>query len=242
MSGFAGRSRRGTRSRRRRWPVVFVVIVLVLVGLDFGAKAIAESVAASEIQKQAKISAKPTVTFQGFPFLTQLATRDFSQVDISMANLVEGPVTFTSVNAKATAVKPTSFTFKTLTIGHLTGTAVIDFSSLGNTLTSQFGQLGALLSGAGLSLTAAGPDEVRATLNLVITSGSATWRITRAGPHELDIRLVGSSGLPASLLGSLQDKTLRIPPLPLGLTLDSVSVTPAGVVGTISGSNVKVGS
>jgi hypothetical protein len=244
MSGY-GRSGRGFRTGRARvprWVIVVVVLVLVLLGLDFGTKAIAESVAASEIQKQGHIHVKPDVTFAGFPFLAQLLTRDFHQVSISIANLPEGPVTFTKVSATATAVKPTSFTFKSMTIGHLTGTVLIDFGSLGNTLTSQFGALGTLLNGAGLNLTDAGPQEVKATLDLVITSGSATWRITRAGPHELDVRLVASSGLPSSLLSSLQSLRLRIPPLPLGLTLNRVSVTPAGVVGTISGSNVTVGS
>ena len=238
-------SRRGYPTRRRRparWLVAVIVILLVLLGLDFGTRAVAESVAATQIQKQARLAAKPAVTFVGFPFLTQLVTRDFHHVDIGITNLAEGPVTFSTVSATATSVKPTSFTFKQMTIGHIDGTALIDYASLGNTLTSQFGALGALLHGAGLNLAAAGPQEVKATINLVVTTGSATWRIAQVGPRELRIRLVGSSGLPASVLDSLHSLDLRIPKLPLGLTLDRVTVTPAGVVGTISGSNVTVGS
>jgi LmeA-like phospholipid-binding len=241
MSWRRSRTRRRER-RRARWPIAVIVIILVLLGLDFGTKAIAESVAATQIQKQAKLTTKPAVTFVGFPFLTQLVTRDFPHVNISIANLTEGPVTFTSVDATATAVKPTSFTFQQMTIGHISGTALIDYASLGDTLASQFGALGSLLHGAGLDLSGAGPQEVKATINLVVTSGSATWRIVQVGPRELHVRLVGSSGLPSSLLDSLQNLDLRIPPLPLGLTLDRVTVTRAGVVGTISGSNVSVGS
>jgi hypothetical protein len=238
-------SRRGYSTRRRRpsrWLVALIVIILVLLGLDFGTKAVAESVAATQIQKQAKLATKPAVTFVGFPFLTQLVTRDFRHVNIAITNLTEGPVTFSTVNATATGVKPTSFTFKQMTIGHINGTALIDYASLGNTLTAQFGVLGSLLHGAGLNLSDAGPQEVKATINLVVTSGSAIWRVEQIGPRELRIRLVGSSGLPSSLLDSLQGLDLRIPKLPLGLTLDRVTVTSAGVLGTISGSNVNVGS
>jgi hypothetical protein len=79
-------------------------------------------------------------------------------------------------------------------------------------------------------------------LNLVVTSGSATWRVTWLSGNRLNIRLVGSDGLPSSLLGSIQDITVQVPKLPLGLTIDSVQVTPAGVVGRVSGSNVPFGS
>ena len=119
---------------------------------------------------------------------------------------------------------------------------MISFSSLGNTLTQQVGPLGSLLNGAGLSLTAAGPHEVKASLNVLVVSGSATWRVSRLSDNRLDVRLVSSSGLPSSLLSSIQDITLQLPKLPLGLTIDSVQVSPAGVVGRVSGTNVPFGS
>ncbi len=245
MTAYAGRRQRrrdsGRRHRGRGWLVALVVLVVVLVALDFIAKAVAESVAASEIQKQGKM-AKPDVTIDGFPFLTQLAGRDFASVHIKITDLKAGPVTFTTVNAAATQVKPSSFAFKSLHIGHVSGTGVIDFASLGNTLATEIGPLGSLLNGAGLNLSAAGPDEVKASLNLLVATGSATWRITRLSGSELQVRLVSSGGLPRSLLGSIQSLDLHIPPLPLGLTLNRVSVTPAGVVGSFSGSNVSVGT
>jgi hypothetical protein len=245
VTAYAGRRQRrqdaGRRHRGRRWLVALVVLIVVLVALDFIAKAVAESVAASEIQKQGKM-AKPDVTIDGFPFLTQLAGRDFASVHIKIADLKAGPVTFTTVNAAATQVKPSSFTFKSLHIGHISGTGLIDFASLGNTLATEIGPLGTLLHGAGLNLSAAGPHEVKASLNLLVATGSATWRITRVSGSELRVRLVSSGGLPQSLLGSIQSLNLHIPPLPLGLTLNGVSVMRAGVVGTFSGSNVAVGT
>ena len=235
------RSPRRRGRRGRRWIIALVVVIAVLVALDFAARAAAESVMASKIEQQG-LQHKPGVSIDGFPFLTQVASRDFQQVNLTAADQTEGPVTITSINATARNIKLNSYAFSSGTIGSLSGTALISFSSLGNTLTQEVGPLGTLLNGAGLKLPAAGPDEVKATLNLLVTTGSATWRVSRQSGDRLNIRLVSSSGLPSSLLGSIQDITLQIPKLPLGLTIDSVQVTTAGVVGHVTGTNVPFGN
>jgi hypothetical protein len=227
--------------RATRWLVTIGIIVALLVGLDFGARAVAESVMASKIQQQG-LPSKPSVSIGGFPFLTQVASRDFSHVTISAASVPAGPVTISTINATATGIRLSSYAFSSGTIGNLSGTALINFSSLADTLTTQFGPLGSILNGAGLNLTDAGPNEVRATLDLLVTSGSAVWRVTRVSGNTLNIHLVSSNDLPSSLLGSIQDLNLQIPKLPLGLTIDSVSVTPSGVVGRVSGHDVSFGS
>jgi hypothetical protein len=221
--------------------MTIIVIVAVLLGLDFGARAVAESVMASKIQQQG-LPSKPSVSVGGFPFLTQVASRNFSHVTISASGVPAGPVTITTINAAATGIRLSSYAFSSGTIGNVSGTALISFGSLASTLTTQFGPLGAILNGAGLKLTDAGPNEVRATLNLLITAGSAVWRVTRVSGNTLNIHLVSSNGLPPSLLGSIQDLNLQIPKLPLGLTIDSVSVTPSGVVGLVNGHNVPFGT
>jgi hypothetical protein len=244
VSGYEAPVRRARRRRRRGlgWVIALVVVIVILVGADFAARAVAENVAATQFQKQGNLTNKPDVTIEGFPFLTQVASKNFSDIEVSAANEKEGPVTITSINATATGVHLNSYSFNSGTIGAISGTLLIDFASLGNTLTSEIGSLGTLLHGAGLDLSAAGPDEVRASMNLVVTTGSATWRVSRVSASELNISLVGSSGLPSSLLSSIQDVNIPIPKLPLGLTIDSVAVSPAGVVGTITGSNVPFGS
>jgi LmeA-like phospholipid-binding len=236
-------ARQGQRGRRRlRNLVIAVVVVLaLLVGADFAAKAAAENVLASKIQQQG-LPRKPDVAIEGFPFLTQAAAKEFHQVNLSAANLPEGPVTITTLHATASDVRLNSYAFNSGTIGRVSGTALISYSSLAVTLTHQIGELGTLLRGAGLQLAPAGPDEVRASLNLIVTSGSATWRISLLPGQVLNIRLIGSSGLPSALLSSIQDVSMRIPKLPLGLTIGSVRVTKAGVVGTIGASNVPFGS
>jgi len=227
--------------RGRRYLLVLAIVVALLVVLDFVSRAVAENIMATQIQKQG-LSQKPDVSIGGFPFLTQVASKNFQQVMISTTNLTEGPVTITKVGVIANGIRLKSYSSASGTITSLSGTALISFSSLGNTLAQQVGPLGQLLNGGGLQLTDAGPDEVKASLNLVVTSGSATWRVTRLSGNQLHIGLVSSSGLPSSLLGSIQSLNVQIPKLPLGLTIDSVNVTPSGVVGRISGHDVSFGS
>lgn len=229
----------GTR-RARKYLVIVAVIVALAVAADFAARLVAESVMASKIEQQG-LPRKPDVSIDGFPFLTQVAGRNFQQVNISTTNLTEGPVTITSINATARSIKLNSYAFSSGTIGSLSGTALISFSSLGNTLTTQVGPLGTFLNGAGLNLSAAGPDEVKASMNLVVTSATATWRVSRLSGDRLNVSLVNSNGLPSSLLSSISNVTLQIPRLPLGLTIDSVAVTPDGVVGQVSGHEVPFG-
>jgi hypothetical protein len=226
--------------RARRWLLSIVVIVAVLVGLDFGARAVAQSVIATKIQQQG-LTNKPSVSIGGFPFLTQVASRDLRHVTIAADDEVAGPVTITTINATASGIRLSSYAFSSGTIGSVSGTALISFGSLSNTLATQIGPLGSLVKGAGLQLADAGPDEVRATVNLLVTSGSATWRVSRLSGDALNIHLISSNGLPASVLSSIQDVTLQLPKLPLGLAIDSVSVTTNGVVGDVSGQDVPFG-
>ncbi len=218
-----------------------MVLLALLVAADFAAKAVAENVLAGKIEQQG-LHRRPAVTIVGFPFLTQAASKNFRQVDISAANVPEGPVTITTLHATATDVRLSSYAFDSGTIERITGTALISYSSLANTLTRQIGDLGTLLRGAGLQLSPAGPDEVRASLNLIVTTGSAVWRITQVSGTELNVRLVDSSSLPAALLGKLLNVPLHIPALPLGLSITGVRVTEAGVVGSIGASDVSFGS
>src|SRR5215470_14570646 len=136
---------RPRRSHRLRTLSIAVLAVLVvLVGLDFGGRALAENIMASQIKNQ------------GFPFLTQVISRDFSDIKISSGNITEGPLEIASVNATMSGVH-VSVSFKSGTIDRLDGTIDVTFAALANAMTSQAGGLASALGGAGLTLTQAGP-------------------------------------------------------------------------------------
>jgi LmeA-like phospholipid-binding len=231
---------RATRRLRRLGYIVAAVLVILVIA-DFTAKAVAQDVMADKIQQQG-LPHKPGVSIAGFPFLTQVAAKNLGQVGIRATDVPAGPVTISQVNATARGIRLDSYAFRRGMITSLSGTAVISFTSLANALAQQVGPLGSLLNGAGLDLTYAGPGEVKASLSLVVVSGSATWRVTRVTGNELRISLVGSSGLPSSLLGSIRQINLHLPSLPLHLTIDSITVSTAGVVGHVSGRDVPFGS
>ena len=204
--------------RGRKWLIWIVVIVVVLVGLDFGAKAFAENKIASQIQSHG-FAAKPSVSIAGFPFLAQVATRDIDQITISSSNIKAGPVTVTSLTVVADSVKVNS-SFNGGTTGPVHGTVRISLGALGNAL-SAAGPLTGFLGGGGLQVVSVGSTEVKGSLNLAggLVSRSATWKVVAAGPSEIELRLVSSSGLPPGLASAAQNITLPVKSLPLGLQM-----------------------
>ena len=206
------------RRRGRKWLIWIAVIVVVLAGLDFGAKAFAESKIASQIKSHG-FPAKPSVSIAGFPFLTQVAARNIHQITISSSNIKEGPVTVTSLNVVADSVKVNS-SFNGGTTGPVHGTVLISLGALGNAL-SAAGPLTGFLGGGGLKVTSVGSTEVKGSLNLAggLVSWSATWKVVAAGPNEIELQLVSSNGLPSGLASTAQNIKLPLKSLPLGLQM-----------------------
>lgn len=233
-----GKSRRG--GCLRTFLIVLVVVVGLAVVADFVARSFAQSKLASEIQQHG-FPKKPSVSIAGFPFLTQVASRNIQKVKISSQNIPEGPVRISRVSATMTGIHLNSG-FTSGTVSQLSGSVLVTFPSLAKTLNSQIGPLGSLVGSSGLTLSAAGSDEIKASLDLVVASGSATWRITRRSDQEFSAKLVSSSGVPSSLLSSIGTFSVKIPELPLGMKIDSVHITPAGVVGQISGHDLSFGN
>jgi LmeA-like phospholipid-binding len=224
-----GRPRRG---RRRVWLAIGipVAIVALLIGLDRVAAAIAANVAATKIQSNG-FPVKPSVSFEGFPFLTQVITRHFDGVDITANKFPAGPLR-ASVQIKATDIRMNSG-YQSGTVARATGTGLISFSSIASMARAE--------GAPGLKVTRAGPHRVRLSANLEILSASAIARVTKTGAHQFTISVVSSSGIPASLLGPVRHLTVSIPKLPQGLSVQSVSVTGQGVVLRVSGSNISFG-
>lgn len=225
---------RAARPRRRHHgltitAVVVVVLLALLVVADRVAAGIAENVAASQI-KSAGFPVKPKVDIEGFPFLTQLAARDFQKVDISASNVKEGPVTIASLNATGQGVHLTS-SFNGATVDQINGTALVTFAGL-----SSAGGIS-----DGITLSNGGNDELKASINLGFISGDALARVTRASSNKIEVKVVNAGPIPLSALGNLADFTISLPNLPAGMTIQNVSVTGQGVLISISGSHTSFG-
>jgi LmeA-like phospholipid-binding len=217
------------RRRRRRWPwITLIVIVLVLVAADRGALAITENAMASQFQSSVGLSGKPHVSIPGFPFLTQLAARDFKTVNVNATNETTGPLEIASLTATAHGMHIHGL--NSAEIDSFTASALVTFTALGNA--------GGIPQG--ITLSADGPNKIQASVNIGPISDSATAQVTQTGPNKVNIHIIDAGGIPTSILGSLMNFTITIPKLPAGVSIHSISITQQGLMITATGSHVTV--
>ena len=219
------------RHRGRRWLIALIVLILVLVAIDFGAKAFAENAIATKIDSSG-LGTKPSVDIEGFPFLTQVASRDLSQIDINASNFTVKQVVISSLHATATGVHVNG-SFNGGTVDKINGTVVVSFATVTN-----------LIPIPGLTVSADpadGPDAIKFDSSL----GGAVGKIEHPSPNVITVQvgnLTGWAGL-ASLLGGssiASSYTFSIPKLPAGLVVRSISVTSQGIVATASAQNTTL--
>src|ERR1700742_831565 len=180
-----------TKPRRRHrglkiTGIVGVVLLLLAVVADRVAAKLAESEAASQI-KSAGFPVKSKVSIEGFPFLTELAARDFRKVDISASNVKEGPLTIASINATGQGVHLTS-SLNGATVDQINGTALVTFAGLSS----------AAGLGDGITLSNGGNNELKANIDLGFISGTALAQVTRANSHQIEVKIVNAGPIPLS--------------------------------------------
>ncbi len=213
----------------RRW-LIALIVLLVLVGIvaigDRAAAAYTENRIAQQIKDQG-FNTKPSVSIQGFPFLTQLVGRDFRTVNISADKVAEGPVEIRTLRATLRDVR-INRSFSGGTVDHLSGTALITFGDL-------FGAAG---GGPSVTVTSVTGNEVKFKVDLDIVSGTGVARVTQVGKNKVHVKVISAEGLPTDVLGPLSDFTLSLPSLPMGMSLQSVSVSGQGVRIHVTGTHV----
>ena len=118
------------------------MLAIVLVIGNFVGQAIAENDMANQFTANG-FPVKPSVDIEGFPFLTQVAHKDFKKVVISASNIPAGPVTISSLNATITGMHLNS-SWNGATIDHVTATAFVSLSSLTDGISSELGDAASL--------------------------------------------------------------------------------------------------
>ena len=220
------------RRRRRRWPwITLLVIILVLVGGDRAANAYAENQMASQVQSSLALSGKPNVTIQGFPFLTQVAARTFNTVDVNASNETAGPGGQLQI-ASLTATLHGMHIHGTnsATVDQFTASALVTFTALAHA--------GGIPQG--ITLAPAGPNQLKAAVDILGFSTDATAKVTQVGSNKINVKITDFNGVPADVLGSLTDFTFSIPKLPPGVKIQSISVTQQGLRVTATGQNTTL--
>jgi hypothetical protein len=206
--------------------VALVALLAVLLAADRVAVTYAEHRVAARIKDEGS-PAPPHVRIAGFPFLTQVVARRLNKVVVTTAGRKLGQVEVERLDVTAHGVRLNA-SYRASTASRVSGTALIDFAGLTR-----------VVGLPGLTVSADGPDRVMITADLGLVSGTATARVTRADHGGIRIAVIAAGGIPVAALGPLGDITLPLPALPLGMTIQDVSLTGQGVLLHLAGQDVS---
>ena len=232
--------RKGRRVRRRtKWIIALVVLLGLLVAADRIALVVAEDQLASRIQSSQHLSQKPAVSIDGFPFLTQVASRDFPHavVDIHGLTANDGLV-ISDLHADLRGVHVSSG-FNSATVDKLTATAQMSYADIAKALASQLTVDGVQVGA--VKLSDAGNDQLTAAYSVVGVDISATIDVTLVGTNTLQFKSV-SIKTPVSALFTPPnfDVSYNLGALPFGMDLTELTFTPSAVEISATGSNVNL--
>jgi hypothetical protein len=210
-----------------------VIALLVIVGLFVAADRIGAVVAdhevASRVATAYDLPSEPSVSIQGFPFLTQAASGNYKQIDVSMASVSSDGVEIHNLDARFSGVHaPLSAILSHdpagITADQVSASGTIPYSAVQSRVPAgvQVSPDGSdlKLSGTVTSLGVSVPVSVIASLSVGGSGIVVTPRHFTAG---------GDFSLPVSLVASHFGFLIPVTGLPLHLSVTSVGVTPGGV-------------
>jgi hypothetical protein len=219
--------------------IALVVLLGLAVVADRVAVGIAEKKVAEQIRQQGNLAGTPEVDIAGFPFLTQAIAGNYGDVRISLTADDLGEPAGTSAQVALRGVRvPLSDvlggTIQQIPVDRINGTATLSYALLADQL------------GGDTTLRREG-DGLRITKTVHV--GGLTVPLTAAGTVTLDgdvlvVEVEKASGVGVSIpsalvrqVSSLLDLRYKIPALPFGLKLTSVSPGEDGVVVHVAASN-----
>jgi hypothetical protein len=220
----------------RRILVTLAVLAVLFVAADRIGNYLAERAAGDTLQSSQHLAARPDVDIGGFPFLTQLASRDFDQITVTADNVPIGDQSGLRLSRLQVVLRhlTVSRNFRTFHARTGTASATLDYAQLGNAL--------------GVQLSYAGAGRVRASKQVTVAghtlSGTLTSRPGLSGGALgfADTTIQGAGELGAAVADVL-DKVFAVH-IPLGGIPFDVHVTalhaaPAGIVIDLAGSDLS---
>ena len=229
-----GFRRRGRKRKVRRSVMALFAVIVILILLVIGdrvALAVTENQFADQFQKQG-FPVKPSVSIDGFPFLTQLAAKDFNTVNISANDVPAGPVTITSLHATINGMHISSYSSSaSAKVDKLNANAFISFGALA--------AAGGLGGGSGITVTPDGTDKLKISAGLGgVLSDTEEAQITQSGPQTISIKVLPSSGALGSLLSSFGSFSFSLPKgVPASLKITGLTLNSQGLNVSASATN-----
>ena len=220
----------------RRLAAVLAVVLLLPVGVDRGAAALAGRALAGQLQRSGGLSERPDVDVDGFPFLTQALRGRYEQVRLRTAGVVGG-VDVRRLDVRLDGARvPLSAVARgrvgAVPVDGVRGDVVLTYPWL----SARAGH-GLALSGEGDLLRVRG--RVRVLGQDLAASALSEVRLERGAvavrARSFDTGAGAVDGVLASLLADRFDLRVPVPPLPYGLALTGLQVRPEGLLLTTAG-------
>ena len=223
----------------RKLLILFLVLVILLIAADRISAYVAQRKVASRLASAYSLSSPPSVTIQGFPFLTQVMAGRYTQVDVALSSVMAGDVEMRDLRARFTGVHAPLVRLLgngtgTVSADDATATALIPFASVSRRL-----PLGITLAADGGALKLSGkigyqgfqvPVSAAVSLHVTATSIEVSPRNVTVG---------GTLPVPPGPLGSRLALVLPVHDLPMHLKVTSVRITNGGFEVSASARDVE---
>lgn len=222
--------------------ITLVVLVLLLVVVDRVAVQVAAGVIASKVQKSQNLDQKPSVSIEGFPFLTQVIGNDYHSIRLSGHDVrvtADGTeVRLDSFKGQLTNVK-TADHFHAVTAEKGTGTANLGYTELSRLVGSTVGYGTNGRVSATRTLTVDGQSLTgTVTAKVSVTDGDAL------SFADVQVSVQGvSQTVPQSVTDQFTNifaRRLSLSGLPFGLKITQVTATSTGVGVSATATNITL--
>jgi LmeA-like phospholipid-binding len=216
----------------KRLLIVLLGLIVLLVIVDRAGAFIAEREISVRVRSAYDLPTTPHVTVRGVPFLTQLVSGHYQEIDVSITSAKADGVQLHDINARFTGVRASLSLLLgqnsgTVTASHATGTAVIPYSQVERKLPP-----GIKIAPDGSNLRVSGPTPLGAV------RGVARLAVSRSGVTVTPERLT-VAGVSAGSLVNRFTFTIPVSGLPMHLAVTGVHVTQSGVLVDAAASNVE---
>jgi hypothetical protein len=217
--------------------VALLVLVGLLVVVDRVALAVAERAAAVTLQQSQHLTHRPSVSIDGFPFLTQLAAGDFDRIRVTAKDLRVGEVGNTVRIARLNIALRHVDVSRDFSHGHSefsTATALITYPDLSAALDTRLSYAGAGRVKATQTATVAGvPVSATATAGVRVSGDALTFT-------DPQVSVEGQAVPPAvaDSFAALFGTSIPLTGLPFGTRVRSVRADASGVTITLTAADL----
>ncbi len=217
--------------------VLLAVVVVLLIGLDRVGLLVAESQIASRVQKSQDLTHRPDVSINGFPFLSQVISGRYGEVDVAVRDVTQNGLTVDRVSVRAHGVsvplsKVLSGSVREVPVERADATVTLSYAHVNQYIADRVGEVLTVSSdGTKLKLTGTLPFPPRISLSAEarVDVSSSAITLHPANLNALLARIPGSS-----VARSTVDQffTVRIPisQLPFGIRLRKATIGTDSVV------------